>query len=85
MRKKSNKNFYVSGDNIYQPFDLISYIERVFCFDDGNVVKTRIFSIYPYKYDEDKSVMNLYGQKILNVYTKYDEELVKDGNKTHHK
>lgn len=84
MRKKSNKDFYIAGENIYKPFDLVSHIERVFCFDDGDVVKTRIFSVYPYKYNEDNSLMSLYGQKILNVYTNYDEELVKDDNKSRH-
>lgn len=82
MRKKFKKNLYDYKDIFYRPLDLTSHIERVFSFEDGTIIKTRIFSVYPFKYDEDNSAMNLYGQKILNGYTNYNEELVKDADKS---
>lgn len=72
MKKKN----YTEKEHYVCPYDLMSYKEKIFEFEDGDVIRVRSYSVYPPYNPETHSVMNLYGQTILNKYINYDEELL---------
>ena len=71
-----NKKKYTVKEHCVKPYDLISYKEKIFEFEDGDVIRIRYYSVFPPDNLETHSVMNLYGQTILNKYINYDEELL---------
>lgn len=76
--KSKMKAKYTSKKLIFSPFDLPVFEDRVFYFKDGEKIRMREYSLFPPEYPFEKSVMNTYGQTILNSYSGYDPEFIKE-------
>lgn len=51
--------------------------EDILTYEDKDVIRIKTYSLFPPEYPQEKSLMNEYGQKILNSLTNYDENVIK--------
>ena len=42
-----NKKKYTVKEHCVKPYDLISYKEKIFEFEDGDVIRIRDYSVFP--------------------------------------
>lgn len=68
MKKANN---YIFTQDIYKYFcgKIIEYVDRAFVDLDKNIVRCRIYSLFPFNQIDGKSLFNGYGQQIYNNLT----------------